>query len=285
MQQKDAEARTLAEKLLAEPPLRGAALRALAAYGDEAAPKIILQHYESFSESDRADAVLTLASRPAFALALLAAIEKGQIPRRDISAFTVRQLQSMNHAEVNKQLAKAWGEIRAPSKDKTAVIGKYKTRLDEVHLKNANRSTGRGLFVRHCSACHKLFGEGGQVGPELTGAQRSNLDYLLENLVDPSALVGRDYQMTLLQTEDGRVINGIIVQEDDDVVAIQTQNERLKLPKREIEAREKSRVSLMPEGLLDKMSEAELRDLISYLSGAEQAPLPAGLDQPASGAR
>jgi putative heme-binding domain-containing protein len=191
----------------------------------------------------------------------------------------------MNHAEVNKQLAKVWGEIRAPSKDKAAVIGKYKTRLDEVHLKTANRSTGRGLFVRHCSACHKLFGEGGQVGPELTGAQRSNLDYLLENLVDPSALVGRDYQMTVIQTEDGRVINGIIVQEDDDVVAIQTQNERLKLPKREIEAREKSRVSLMPEGLLDKMSEAELRDLILYLSGAAQAPLPAGPDQPASGAR
>lgn len=285
VQQRDGESRSLAEKLLAEPLMRGAALRALAAYGDKAAPKIILQNYESFGESERADAVLTLASRPAFAMALLAAIEKGHIPRRDVSAFTVRQLQSMNNAEVNKQLAKVWGEVRAPSKDKAAVIGKYKTRLGEEHLKTANRSTGRGLFVRHCSACHKLFGEGGQVGPELTGAQRTNLDYLLENLVDPSALVGRDYQMTVIQTEDGRVINGIIVQEDDEVVAIQTQNERLKLPKREIDARQKSRVSLMPEGLLDKMSDAELRDLIGYLSGADQVSLPAGLEQPSSGAR
>lgn len=285
VQQKDNAARGLAEKLMAEPAMRGAALRALAAFGDEAVPAVILRHYEALSDADRADAVLTLASRPAFALALLSAIEKEQVPRRDVSAFTVRQLQSMNDAQVNERLAKVWGEVRAPSRDKAAVIGKYKASFGADGLKAANRSTGRGLFVRHCGACHKLFGEGGQVGPELTGAQRTNLDYLLENLVDPSALVGKDYQMTVVQTDDGRVINGIIVQEDAEVVAIQTQNERLLLPVSEIEARERSALSLMPEGLLDKLSRAELRDLVGYLSGSDQAPLPAGFGEQAAGGK
>ncbi len=282
VQQKDPETRSLAAKLLDEPAMRGAALRALAAYGDDAAPQLILQHYESFNESDRADAVSTLASRPSFALALLSAVESGRISRRDVSAFTVRQLQSMNDANVTRQLAKVWGEIRAPSQDKAAFIAKYKSMLPAERIKTADRSAGRRLFVRHCGACHKLFGEGGQVGPELTGAQRTNLDYLLENLVDPSALVGRDYQMTVIQTDDGRVINGIIVQEDDEVLAVQTQNERLSLAKNEIEASEKSKLSLMPEGLLEKLSEPELRNLIGYLSGPDQPPLPAEASQPAA---
>jgi putative heme-binding domain-containing protein len=101
------------------------------------------------------------------------------------------------------------------------------------------------------------------------------LDYVLENLVDPSAIVARDYQLTVIQTQDGRVLNGIIVQEDGEVVAIQTQNERLSLPAREIEAREKSSLSLMPEGLIEKLSPAELRELVAYLASPEQVALPA----------
>lgn len=272
VEQRDPETAKLVEKLILEPAMRGAALRALAAYADEQAAQIILKNYASFNDAERADAILTLASRPAFAVALLDAIEREQIPRRDISAFAIRQLQSMKNDLVNERLAKVWGAVRETSKDKAAAIGKYKTLLTPERVKAADRSAGRSLFVRHCGACHKLFGEGGQVGPELTGSQRANLDYLLENLIDPSAIVARDYQMTVLATEDGRILNGIIVQEDDQVLTVQTQNERLALPLAEIEAREVSKSSLMPEGLLDKLSEAELRDLVAYLSGAEQAP-------------
>jgi len=275
VEQRDAESAALAERLLAEPAMRGAAVRALAAYGDEKTPHIILRNYQSFSEADRNDAVSALASRPAFALALLDAIDRGQIPRRDVSAFTIRQLQSMNDARVSKRLAEVWGAVRAPSQDKAATIARLKASLSPEQLQKADRSAGRALFVRHCAACHKLFGEGGQVGPELTGSQRTNLDYVLENLVDPSAIVARDYQMTVIQTEDGRVLNGIVVQEDGEVVAIQTQNERLSLPVREIEAREQSKLSLMPEGMVEKLSPAELRELVAYLASPEQVSLPA----------
>jgi putative heme-binding domain-containing protein len=171
-----------------------------------------------------------------------------------------------------------WGTVREPAQDKAATIARFRAVLAADKLQRADRSHGRALFVRTCGACHKLFGEGGQIGPELTGAQRTNLDYLLENLVDPSALVGRDYQMSVIETADGRIINGIIAGEDAAVLTVQTQNDRLLIPKSDIETREQSKLSLMPEGLLDKLSEVELRALIAYLSGAEQAtfPLPPG---------
>ncbi|HVC95119.1 MAG TPA: PVC-type heme-binding CxxCH protein [Pirellulales bacterium] len=274
VRQKDRELAPLLEKLIEEPAMRGHAVRGLATYGDDDAPEVILRHYDSFDPAERADAVLTLASRPAFALALLNAVAEERVPRSDLSAFTVRQLAGMKDDTVRAKLAEVWGEVRPTSQDKAALIGKFKPLLAADKLTVADRSQGRLLFTRHCAACHKLFGEGQTVGPELTGSQRANVDYLLENLVDPNALVGRDYQMTIIQTTDGRVINGIILREDADVIAVQTQNERLLLQANEIEARERSKVSLMPEGLLDKLSETELRALIAYVAGPEQVPLP-----------
>src|SRR5262249_48199078 len=139
----------------------------------------------------------------------------------------------------------------------------------------AARTHGRLLCARACAACHVLFGEGGKVGPELTGSQRANLDYVLENLLDPSAVVARDYQVTLLQTKDGRVITGIIKQETPQVLTVQTHNEVLRVPQNEVEARARSPLSMMPEGLLDKLKDEEVRDLVAYLGSPTQVPLPA----------
>lgn len=275
----------LLEELLDEPTMRGAALRGLAALDDDAVPHIILPAYPSLSRAERDDALATLASRPAFALALLGAIERGDVARGDLSAFIVRQLAGIKDPEVARRLAEVWGAVRETSADKSATIARFKSQLAPQRVKQADRSAGRALFVRHCAACHRLFGEGGQVGPELTGAQRGSIDYLLENMVDPSALVGRDYQLTVIETTDGRVLNGIVVADDGDVLTVQTQNERVLLPKNEIDQRQPSKLSLMPEGVLEKLSERELRDLIGYLAGADQPPLPAGAESEAAGGK
>ncbi|HVX13962.1 MAG TPA: PVC-type heme-binding CxxCH protein [Pirellulales bacterium] len=262
------------EKLVSEPAMRAAALRGLAAYDDPSVPAVILRSYVSLVGGERDDALATLASRPAYALALLDAIEAKKVSRGDVPAFVLRQVAGIKDERVSQRLQQVWGAVREASQDKAAAIARFRSLLPTDQLQAADRSHGRALFVRTCAACHKLFGEGGQIGPELTGAQRTNLDYLLENLVDPSALVGRDYQMSVIETADGRIINGIIAGEDAAVVTVQTQNDRLLIPKSDIETREQSKLSLMPEGLLDKLSEVELRELIAYLSGAEQAALP-----------
>src|SRR5262249_37650489 len=104
--------------------------------------------------------------------------------------------------------------------------------------------------------------------------QRANLDYVLENVLDPSAVVFSEYQVTQVETKDGRVINGIVKQENDQAVVLQTQNEVVTVPKREIETRTRSPLSLMPEGLFNNLKNEEVRDLIAYLAGPAQVPLP-----------
>jgi putative membrane-bound dehydrogenase-like protein len=264
----------LLQEQLADPVLRGPAIRGLAAFADDKTPALILRNYAAFTEEEKSDAVHTLTSRPAYALALLDAVERKQVPRSDVSAFNARQMLGLKDQRVAERLEKVWGTIRPAAQDKAALLEKYKKQLTPNALKNADRSNGRAVYARTCAACHRLFDEGGTVGPDLTGSQRANLDYLLENLLDPSALVAKEYQMTVLATKNGRTLTGIVKQETERAVTVQTQNEVVMVPKDEIEARELSPVSMMPEGLLDKLTREEVRDLIAYLASPHQVALP-----------
>jgi putative heme-binding domain-containing protein len=142
-------------------------------------------------------------------------------------------------------------------------------------MRQADRSAGRGVFQKNCANCHKLFDAGGAVGPEITGAQRMNLDYLLENLIDPSAAVAKDFRMQIIETTGGRIITGLLVAESDTAVTLQTINEKVVVPLNEIAERGISPLSIMPEQMLEKLSFEQVRDLIAYLSSPGQVPLPA----------
>jgi putative heme-binding domain-containing protein len=145
--------------------------------------------------------------------------------------------------------------------------------LEPDDVAGADLAHGRMVFNRTCVSCHKLFGEGGAIGPDLTGSQRNNLDYVLENLLDPSAVVGHDYKMTLVRTDSGRVITGIVRAETDESLTMQTPTESVIVPKDEIEQRELSPLSMMPEGMLEQFSSEDLRALVAYLASPEQVPL------------
>jgi putative membrane-bound dehydrogenase-like protein len=264
----------LLKGLLAEPALRTSAIRALAAFKDQDTPALLLKLYPSYSAADKEDVVQTLASRPAWAMILLDGIEKGQLARSDVSVFVARQMQGLKDKQVADKLAKVWGQVKPASADRVALTKKYKEILSPQSLKSADLSRGRFMYAKTCAACHRMYDDGGNIGPALTGSQRHNLDYLLENVIDPSAVVPKEFQMTKIETQNGRFINGIIKQETDKTVAIQTQNELIVLPKSDIAGREQSKFSLMPDGLLDKLKEDEVRDLIAYLQSKDQVPLP-----------
>src|SRR5262249_1642212 len=121
---------------------------------------------------------------------------------------------------------------------------------------------------------HRLYGRGGEIGPDLTGAGRDNLDYLLENIVDPSATVSADFRMVVAAMRDGRVLNGLVRAQSPRTVTLQTQTEAIVLDRSEIEALKPSPSSLMPDSLLDPLSAAEIRDLIAYLAHPTQVALP-----------
>jgi putative heme-binding domain-containing protein len=220
--------------------------------------------------------VNTLASRPDYAVALLEGVKAGAVPQRDVSPFAARQIMALKDARIKPLLAQALGEIRSVSQDKAAQIAKYKGLLKPEALKQADTSRGRALFSRTCAPCHTLFGEGGTLAPELTGSGRSNLDYILENVVDPNAVVWSQYHATYFETRDDRLITGVVRKENESTVTIQTQTGIVTLPRNEIVSRKESNLSMMPEGLLDTLSEKEILDLVAYLQSPVQVPLPAG---------
>jgi putative membrane-bound dehydrogenase-like protein len=259
----------LLRTLLTDAKMRGAAIRGLAAVNDPQTPELILALYDKLGEAEKRDAVTTLASRPAFAMALLEAVEKNRVPRKDISVFTARQIVNLKDKKLTAKLNSAWGTINTTAKsDKTKLMAKYRAMIPPAALAKADRAQGKALFTKTCATCHTLFNEGSKVAPDLTGSQRANPDYLLSKLVDPNFAVSRDFQMWVIETRSGRIISGLITQETEKTITVQTQNEAINLAKSDIESRTRTNQSLMPEGILDHMTEAEVRNLIGYVAGA-----------------
>jgi putative heme-binding domain-containing protein len=253
--------RTICTKLLDVRGLNTAAARGLALFDDPEIGKQLAKSYRKFTTG----IIDTLVSRPAFAKAMLTEMSAGNIPRTDLSAFHARQIRSFNDKALTKQLTEAWGELRESAADKKQRIEKVKTQLTPAVLAKANLSNGRLLFTAVCGACHVMYGQGGKIGPDLTGSGRANLDYLLENIADPSGVVSADFRMSLLTLKDGRSLSGIIAEKNDRTVTLRSVAETLTLDRSEILKTETSPMSMMPEGLLLALQPDMVRDLIAYL--------------------
>jgi len=265
---------SLLRKLVSDRSTAALAIRGLAAYDNPETPPLILRNYHLLQPQERPEAINTLTSRPAYARALLQAVAGGKVARSDISAFHARQILSFGDPELDKQLAQVWGDIRGTRAELKLLIARYKKLLTPDRLKLAQVSNGRVLYNQTCATCHSLYGQGQQVGPDLTGSGRQNLDYLLENIIDPSAVVPADFRLSVVTLKNGRVLNGLVGPRDGRTVAVQTQTERVLLEQAEIEEIQGTPLSLMPDGLLTALSEEQVCDLIAYLMSQEQVPLP-----------
>ncbi|MEQ1829183.1 MAG: PVC-type heme-binding CxxCH protein [Pirellula sp.] len=263
--------------LLEDQNVNQLAIRGLAEFDHPATASTLLKSFQGLPPAARQDALQTLASRKSWATSLLDAMETGTVPRKVVSAYTIRQLHSLGDTAIIDRVRKVWGEIRTSNSDKAKQISDLKKRLSPTAIASADLSNGRAMFEKHCAACHRLFDSGGKIGPDITGAQRTNLDYLLENLIDPSASVAKDFQMELILTKEDRVVTGLVVSENEMAVTIQTVNEQVVIPKNEIESRKPSQASLMPDGILQPFSFSQIRDLMGYLSSPSQVDLPRAL--------
>ena len=158
--------------------------------------------------------------------------------------------------------------------------GKPEERLAEMRRINndlraatGDAAAGKVLFTKHCATCHRLFGEGNQVGPELTHANRKKTDELLATIVSPSAVVRKEYMSFIVQTTEGRVLTGLLVEQSPgEVTLLDAKNERTKVPRDKIERLNESPTSLMPENLLTTLQPQELRDLFAYLQSDPPEP-------------
>jgi putative membrane-bound dehydrogenase-like protein len=233
----------------------------------------VLQRFGTFSAEEKLAATLTFSGRAATARLLLDAVAAGKIARADISGFAARQIAGLNNSELNALLEAAWGRVTAPGSDVSAKAAaeehqRLKAILKPTFLKSANLGAGHDLFKNICGQCHQLFGEGSRIGPDLTGSNRADLDYILENVTNPSSVIGKDYELHVLTLKDGRIISGMIRSDTQELVTVQTLASEEQVRKSEIGSRQTLGVSMMPSGLFSGLTNEQIRDLVAYLGSS-----------------
>ena len=255
---------------LLDQPLRLEAIRAYAVYDYPKAPAILLKRYAAFDPSFRRAVVETLASRKSYARALLKALGKGKVAKNELPAYVARSLKTM----LGKEFEKVYGEVREISADKGKLMAQYKAKIFSPAIEAADASRGRIIYQRACAACHVMYGEGGKIGPELTGSNRADADYLLLNVIDPNYDVPEGYRLVTITSKSGQVFAGNVAEEDDSKIVLTMVGQKSVIAKADVKSRMTAKISLMPEGLLLTLKDKEFLDLIQYLRTEKQVPLP-----------
>ena len=256
---KDSQLAGLLRSLLGDAALRGPALRALATSEDPETAAAILAVYSAAAGRAPRRAGHAAAPGSPYAKALLAAVADKRVAATDSSADLVTQLKALGNPEVTAALERVWGSVRELQADRAKLVEQYKSQLATPSNPPADINLGRAMFAKTCQQCHTLFGVGGKVGPELTGANRSDVGYLLSNILDPGAAVlAKEYTSSILVLDDGRVITGIVKAQDANTIAVQTQNELLTLARGDVDTVKPSDKSMMPEDLPKPLTEREI---------------------------
>ena len=272
--QRDAASLDALLALVEQPgPLREPALRGLTGYDDPRVAQAAVDVFPRLDSNERRAAMQAMIARPAGAKILTTAIERGKIARAEITAPLARQIQGLKDATLDAWLAKYFGAVNAPNEDKQKLIAKYKEFVTADLVLRADAQHGRALFAQTCAVCHTLFGTGGKIGPELPGSFE-DLDYLLVNILDPNAIIGKDYQQTFVKTKDGQIVAGIVAEDNDRAISLKTLSGGVVTVQRaDVASTELSPLSMMPEGLLTPLHEPDVRDLFLYLRQKQQSPM------------
>lgn len=244
--------------------LQGAALSALARYDETKIADRALANLPASQGDLRTKTLTLLCGRAAWATRLLEEVDSGRLKPDEIPAAQLRQIALFKQPRVEELLVKHWGTIaEATPAEKRARIHGINVSLN---LAAGDATRGKPLFAKHCGTCHTLFGEGNKVGPELTGAERKNREFLLTSIVDPSSVIRKEYFNYVISTNDGRVLTGLIVDSTPQTTTLlDAKNQKTLLANDDIESTERSALSLMPEKILDELTADEVRDLIRYI--------------------
>ena len=202
----------------------------------------------------------------------MTALDKGAIPKGDVTVDHARAAIRLENREVTSLVEKHFGKLApATAGEKQARIAWLNTALGR---EKGDATRGKAVFTKHCAACHKLHGEGGTVGPDLTTADRKNRGYLLAQIVDPSGYIRPEYVVQNVLTTDERKLMGIATETGESITLVNVVNDqpvKAVIAKKDIAEIRPSSVSLMPEKGLDTLSDSEVADLFAYLM-AETTP-------------
>jgi putative heme-binding domain-containing protein len=253
--------------------VRKAALAALVRFNDPEIGRDVVANYAKLpaDQGVRPAAISTLLARKTWSLELLRAIEAGVIPKADVSVDQIDRLRQHNDRAIAAALQKVYGAVARPTSDqKEREVSRLKALLAGDERGDAKK--GLELFSSKCGVCHRLLGEGGTVGPDLTQYDRRDLNFLLVSIVDPSAAVREEFTNFRIDTKDDQTLIGLIAARGaDSITVVDTTGQRTVVAKDQIADERALELSIMPEGLLEGLGEGALRDLFAYLR-AEKAP-------------
>ncbi|HYV29175.1 MAG TPA: hypothetical protein VFA77_16700, partial [Candidatus Eisenbacteria bacterium] len=251
-------------RLLDDAAFRSPAINLLARFDAPEISEALLSRFEKFTPAERSAALNTLTSRAKFAMPLLDAVAAGRF--KQLTAFHVRQLLELKNAEVDERVTATWGKILKSTAEKQTQVARLEKVFNEAPLWAYDAGAGRQHFQKICSTCHVLHGEGTRVGPELTGAGKNGIRYFLENIIDPNAVIGADFQMTTVETKKGDTISGLVVSETPSALTIRTVTDQVIIAKTDLAERRMNETSLMPEGLLESLNDREQIELLLFLT-------------------
>jgi putative membrane-bound dehydrogenase-like protein len=247
--------------------LKIAALQALSEIGGDQVGRAILKNWEKYSSPVRRAAAETLISRWQWRDPFLDEIESKRIAPADVPVTVVRALSHAKEQHVRERVAKSIGRYRESGSDKLKLIAEKRK---VVLAGRPDLKAGHEVTQRSCLVCHKLHGEGAEVGPDLTGVGRSTLDALLANIIDPNQIIGHGYENTEIETKDGRVLSGRVVEKTDSHVKLLSSGPKEDVVARsEIASMRTSEMSLMPEGL-EQQPDEDFRNMIWYVLNPPQ---------------
>jgi putative membrane-bound dehydrogenase-like protein len=247
--------------------LRSAALAALGRYDDARIAPALLAAYPLLDEAARGQARDVLLARRESCQALLEAVERGEVAAADVPLDQVRRVALHRDEALDALVRRHWGSVREGTREER--LAEMRRLSNDLRAAPGDPAAGQAVYRKHCATCHRLFEEGNRVGPDLTTANRQDRDYLLVSLVDPSVVVRKEYTNYVVQTDDGRVLTGLLVEQTPaSITLLDAKNQRHTVSAAEIEALEESAVSLMPEDLYRQLQPQELRDLFAYLHAA-----------------
>lgn len=244
---------------------RGQILAGLGRVDDPRVAEVTLKYYSKMEPDLQPRVVELLTQRVDWSKALLAAIGNKVVPANALNLNQVRKLQASKDPELTKLVAATWGTIRDErNPQREQVIAQMRRSL---RSSEGNPHEGKKIFAKVCGQCHKMYGEGAEVGPDITLNGRSSFEQLLSNVFDPSLVIGASYQARTIVTTEGRVLTGLVTEDNEQRVILKVQGGKLEtIPRDQIEESRVSALSMMPEDLEKQLKPAELVDLFAYIT-------------------
>jgi putative heme-binding domain-containing protein len=243
---------------------RGLVLGALGRLDGPEVAALVLEAYPKMEPDLQPRAVELLTQRPAWGKKLLDAIADKTVPADALSVNHVRKLLASKDAELIKKVKEKWGTLREdrnPEREK--IVGQMRDLLGKT---KGDAVAGKAVFTKLCAQCHKIYGEGQDVGPDITSNGRATYDQLVSNVFDPSLVIGAAYQATLVETKQGRTLTGLLVEDSDKRVVLKIQGGKTEvIAKDDVDAMQTSKLSLMPEDVEKQLKPQEIADLFAFL--------------------